>query len=202
MSNALKISQPGGIPLASDVGQFAKLLNALIDVGALQFAGPQSTPAVPTVVASGNAGSLNGAYLWINVLITGWQQSDGSYYVSGFAPSTDSTQVTVTNNSANLTAIATGTVVVIGRAIYRTLAGGATGSEKYVGVIWDNTTTSWTDNVADASLGTGMPTSASNPSVYGTAIPANVPIVNTTGTTLDVTVGSLIYSYKNMPGGL
>lgn len=184
MLNNLKNPQPGTNPLSTDAAQLYLLLNALADVGLLQLAAPQATPVAPTVADSGLAGNLNGAYYWKVVLITGWQQNDGSYYVNGFVPSADSAQLTLTNHSANLTAIATGTSSVIGRAIYRTAAGGAAGTEKFVAVIWDNTTSTYTDNIADASLGTGMPTSTSNPAAYGTAIPASVPATNTTGTSL------------------
>lgn len=185
MPNALKAPVPGTDPLSSDVAQLANLFSALLDAGALQFVGPQSTPAAPTAAASGTAGNLNGAYMWTVVLVTGWKQGDGSYFVSGFAPSPASTSLSLANQEANLSAIATGTSVVIGRAIYRTAAGGASGSEKFAGIIWDNTTTTWTDNIADANLGTGMPTSTSSPAAYGTAIPAAVPASNTTGTYLN-----------------
>lgn len=186
MPNGLKIPVPGEDPLASDVSQFVKVLTALADAGLLQFAAPQSTPAAPTGSASGSAGNLNGAYMWKTVLITGWQQDDGSYYVSGFAPSTDNAQITVTNNSASLTGIATGTGPTIGRVIYRTVAGGAAGTEKFAGVIWDNQTTTFTDNIVDANLGTGMPSLSSTPAAYGIAIPAIVPTVNSTGTWLNL----------------
>lgn len=193
MTNALKAPIAGSDPLASDVGQFANLFNALLDAGVLQLASPQTAPSAPTATASGNTGNLNGAYMWKTVLVTGWKQGDGSYYVSGFAPSTDSTSITVTNGSVTVSAIATGTSVVIGRAIYRTIAGGAAGTEKFAGILWDNGTTTWTDNIADSSLGTGMPSSSSSPTAYGIAIPADVPTVNTTGTLLngDINAGDL-----------
>lgn len=161
-------------------------LRNVIEVGGtLQLPFPQTAPAAPTIADSGNAGNLNGKYDWVVVLITGFQRQDGSYFVTGFAPSADSSQLTVTNHSINLTNIAIGTSVIIGRAIYRTAAGGAAGTEKFVGVIWDNSTTTFIDNIADALLGTGMPTTTSLPAVYGTAIPASVPTGNTTGTFLN-----------------
>lgn len=185
MANGLKIPTPGTDPITSDVGQFVLLLQALADVGLLQLAGPQTTPTVPTVAASGTAGNLNGAYIYKVVTVTGWPQSDGSYYVSGFVPSAATSPVTITNNSANIMAIAVGTGPTIARAIYRTAAGGAAGTEKFVGIIWDNVTTSFVDNLADPNLGTGMPGSGTIPAAYGTAIPANVPTGNTTGTWLN-----------------
>lgn len=55
----------------------------------------------------------------------------------------------------------------------------------FVAAISDNTTTTWTDNLADSSVGTGMPTSSSSPAWNGEAVTAAVPTVNSTGTTMD-----------------
>lgn len=176
MTNAFKTVVVGTDPLASDVNQLVGAFQGINDIGMLKLASYQTSPNAPTVAQGTTSGNLNGTYDWVVVLITGWQQSDGTYYVSGFAPSAASASVSITNNVGSLTEIATGGNPVIGRAIYRTAAGGAAGTEKFVDVIWDNATTSWTDNVADANLGTGMP------SVNGTPIPANVPTANTTGT--------------------
>ncbi|AFK87698.1 hypothetical protein Tsac_2845 [Thermoanaerobacterium phage THSA-485A] len=183
MANVLKLPQSGQNPLASDVGQIIQTLSGWADVGQLTLVQAQATPSAPTGTATGT-GNLNGTYYYKTVLITGWQQSDGSYYVNGFASSADSAAVTVTNGQVNLTNIAKGSAGTIGRAIYRTAAGGATGTEKFAFVIWDNITTSYVDNIPDTSLGTGMPTSASTPAAYGNAIPASVPTSNTTGTSL------------------
>jgi hypothetical protein len=192
MSNVFKAPQSGTNPLASDVGQIIQALSGQADVGQLTLTQAQATPSAPAGTATGT-GNLNGTYYYKTVLITGWQQSDGSFYVNGFAPSADSAAVTVTNGQVNLTNIASGGAGTIGRAIYRTAAGGATGTEKFAFVIWDNTTTSYTDNIPDSQLGTGMPTSSSSPAVYGNAIPANVPTSNTTGTSIIVN-GSWITS--------
>lgn len=183
--NALKPAVPGTASLATDAGQYQMAFSNQADVGSLQLVAPQSTPAAPNVVASGVGGNLNGTYAgWIVVLITGWQQSDGSFYVNGFVPSVGSATATITNNSASLTNIPVGGAGTIGRAIYRPAAGGAITTAKFVGVIWDNVTISFTDNLSDANLGTTVPTNASVPAVYGTAIPAAVPTANTTGTSL------------------
>jgi hypothetical protein len=194
----LKTIVSGANPLATDVGQLVESLNGTADVGPLQFVAPQTTPGAPTGTDSGSAGNLNGLYRWVTVLMTGWQQSDGSYYVTGFVPSTDSAQVSVSSHYANLTNIATGGAGVIGRAIYRTVASGGAGTEKFSFVMWGNTATTATDNIADGSLGTGMPGSGSNPAAYGTAIPVAVPTSNTTGTQLlDCTFLSLVQKCYN-----
>jgi hypothetical protein len=162
--------------------QYNQLLAALrgtADIGALTPTAPQTKPVAPTVAASASAGVLNGAYQYISVLITGYKNSDLTYNVTGLCPSAEAGAVTITNKQGNLSAIGIGTgAAVIGRAIYRTAAAGATGTEEYCGIIWDNVTTTYTDNLADASLGTGMPT------VSGTAIPSAVPTVNTTGSSI------------------
>lgn len=264
----------GAKPLASDMNQFTQALSGQADIGTIQLALPQGTPAAPVVSVNAVSGNLNGAYYYKVVLITGWMQSDGSYYVSGFAPSNDSIQISVTNQQVNVT-VQVGVAPCIGRAVYRTVAGGATGSEQFCGVIWDNVTTAYTDNLADSALGTnlpGTPTSAMitsmtqgstavsvsstlgmaagetivgngipygttiqsitdstdlvlsqaatatlssagtvyafppNGAVFGTPVPAAVPISNTTGTNLaaNITgnVAATLYAYRNIGGYL
>lgn len=62
-----------------------------------------------------------------------------------------------TNGQINLTAIPTGNSLMTLRRIYRTEAGGST--YKLVDTINDNTTTIYTDNIADGALGVTIPTS-------------------------------------------
>ena len=180
MANILKAPQPNTIPLSTDVGQFALLFQGLLDAGQLNLAAPQNTPTTPTTSDSGISGNPNGAYRHKVVFVTGWVQSDNTYYVNGFAPSASSTQLTVTSHKITVS-LPIGGSGTIARAIYRTAAGGASGTEQFIGIVWDNTTTTYTDNIADVIRGTGMPT------VNGTAIPANVPTANTTGTYLGTT---------------
>jgi hypothetical protein len=69
--------------------------------------------------------------------------------------------VTVADKSADgqidLTAIPTGPTGITSRKIYRTVAGDA-GNHKLVATLSDNTTTTYTDNTADAGLGADVPT--------------------------------------------
>jgi len=161
--------------------QLLAALQGTADIGPLTPTAAQTAPVAPTVAASASAGVLNGAYQYISVLITGYKNSDLTHNVTGLCPSVEAGAVTITNKQGSLSGIGIGTgAAVIGRAIYRTAAAGATGTEKYCGIIWDNVTTTYTDNLADASLGTGMPT------VSGTAIPSTVPTVNSTGSALKV----------------
>lgn len=176
MSNVLKVVLPNTVPLSTDVSQFALLLQGLLDAGDLVLLGPQIKPTT-SIADSGISGNPNGNYYYKVIYITGWKQSDNTYYVRGFAPSDASSLLAVTNHKINVS-IPIGGNGVIGRAIYRTSNNGAIGTEKFVAIVWDNVTTTYVDNVADASLGSGMPT------VNGTSIPSNVPTENTTGTKL------------------
>jgi hypothetical protein len=180
VSNAFKQVVPGGVPLASDLNQIIQALSGQIDVGQLGQFQQIAAPSAPTVTASQTAGVLNGSYKYVQVLVTGWIGNDGSYWISGFAPSPASSSINLTNQQATVT-LATGPSGTIARLLYRTVAGGS--MYNFVTFIGDNTTTSYTDNIADSSLGTGMPTSTSVPAVYGTAIPGTAPSTNTTGTT-------------------
>lgn len=88
-------------------------------------------------------------------------------YLCTFVTSTGETQagtvsaaVTVAdaavNGKVSLTAIPLGGALVTSRKIYRTAAGGT--SYLLLATLADNTTTTYTDNIADASLGAGAPT--------------------------------------------
>ncbi len=151
------------------------------DVGPIAFCPKQPTPSKATY-AAGTAGNLLGSYHYREVLISGYKNLDGTYYVNGFSPAAKRSSYDISPKSQQvvISNLPLGSAGCIGRAIYRSAAGGAAGSEKFCGVIWDNTTTTHTDNLTDLQLGAGMPT------VQGKAIPASVPTANTTGTTLDV----------------
>lgn len=72
-------------------------------------------------------------------------------------PSTSATVTTTTGNQqVNVTAIPTGPTGTTGRKIYRTAVGGL--SFLLCNTIADNTTTSFTDTLADGSLGAAPPT--------------------------------------------
>ena len=152
---------------------------AQADIGQMDLCRPQTAPAAATY-AAGDAGNLSGDYRYREVFVTGYVNANGSYFVSGFSPaaSRSSTDVSPSSQRVSITNLPIGTAGCIGRAIYRSAAGGATGSEQFCGIIWDNATTTYTDNKVDSQLGAGIP------AVQGTAIPAAVPTANTTGTNL------------------
>ena len=109
--------------------------------------------------------------------------------------STTATVTFVGTNSAGLTATVSGGVLTItitapqtdtSTAMPTTNTAYLVGSGyEFVAAIGDNTTTTWTDNLKDSSVGTGMPTSSSSPAWNGEAVTAAVPTVNSTGTTMD-----------------
>lgn len=151
------------------------------DVGRMSLCASQRTPSPATYTASGN-GNLLGQYHYREVLISGYKNLDGTYFVNGFAPADtrDSFDVSPQAQKVVITNLPIGDSGCIGRAIYRSAADGNVGAEKFCGAIMDNTTTAFTDNMVDSQLGTNMP------KVQGTAIPADVPESNTTGSSLDV----------------
>lgn len=109
----------------------------------------EAAPAAPTTgLAGAGAGNVdNGDHKYLVTLVTKWGESD---------PGTASGTVTVADNTSDgqvaLSGIPTGTGgVCTSRNIYRTKAGGST--YYLLATIADNSTTTYTDNTADASLG-------------------------------------------------
>ncbi len=168
----------GTDPLASDVQQIIDALLGKNDVGALSLLAAITAPGAPTVAVNATAGNLNGTYLYKATFCTGYKDSDATVRINGeTAGGTTSVSVSPVNQQVNLSNIPVGPTGTVARRIYRTAAGGADGTQKLVTTINDNITTSWTDNLADASLG------------------AAVPAVNTTGTTLSLVPAQLIVSH-------
>ncbi|MBA3853337.1 MAG: hypothetical protein C0503_02920 [Gemmatimonas sp.] len=111
------------------------------------------TPEAPSValVSPAAAGSLSaGAYRYRLTFVTADGETDGGQI---------SSVATVTNPAVNgqirLTQIPLGGAEVTARRIYRTMAGGS--SYLLVATIADNATTAYTDTIADAALGVGIP---------------------------------------------
>lgn len=113
----------------------------------------EPAPGAPTVaLAGGGAGNVdNGAHRYRVTFVTADGETDGGVVSSA---------VTVADKTANgkvaVSAIPTGGSVVTSRKLYRTQAGGS--AYLLLATIADNTTTTYTDNIADASLGAGCPT--------------------------------------------
>jgi uncharacterized phiE125 gp8 family phage protein len=115
----------------------------------------EPVPTAPTVALGSGAGNVdNGAHRYRVTFVTATGETDGGDI---------SVAVTVVDHTVNgqvsLTAIALGGSAVTARKIYRTAAGGST--YLLLAMLADNTTTTYTDNIADASLGAGVPSSNS-----------------------------------------
>lgn len=108
------------------------------------------TAALASPAAAGNV--TNGAHKYKVTFVNATGET---------TPSSESNEITVTDNGVNgqiaLTGIPTGEVGVTARKVYRTEAAGST--FKLLTTINDNTTTTFTDNVADGSLGAAAPSS-------------------------------------------
>ncbi len=105
---------------------------------------PQSAPAAAD---SGIAGVLNGTYTYMCTFYTSIGETEGRI---------QSSDITVTNKKINLTSIPVSTDArVIGRRIYRKPAAFSADVVplKLLVDIPDNSTTTYVDNIADASLG-------------------------------------------------
>ena len=107
---------------------------------------PTLAPVAALIAEAGNLSAGN--YSYKVVLVTG----DGTTAVTLASPASNVVvAIPATHGKVQLTSVATGTAgVVAKRRIYRTLAGGAT--YYYVGYINDDTTTEFTDNLADADV--------------------------------------------------
>jgi hypothetical protein len=107
-----------------------------------------ASPAAPSgALTSGTALGI-GAYKYAVTFVDAYGESlPGSQF---------SITTTSGNQNINLSAIPTGPAVTTKRNIYRTTVGGT--QLKLVGTLNDNTTTTFSDNKADGSLGTNAPT--------------------------------------------
>ena len=118
----------------------------------LEAAAGEPAPTAPTVALAGTgAGNVeNGAHRYRVTFVTADGETDGG---------TISAAVTVADKTVNgkvaLTAIPLGGSAVTSRKLYRTAAGGST--YLLLATLADNTTTTYTDNIADASLGAAAP---------------------------------------------
>ncbi|MDD4906658.1 MAG: hypothetical protein PHD39_10935, partial [Methylobacter tundripaludum] len=107
----------------------------------------QEPQTAPSGADSGITGVLNGTYTYMCTFVTADGETEGRI---------NSADVTVTNTKVNLTNIPTSSDSrVIARNIYRKPAASATDVQplKFLVQIADNTTTTYVDNIDDASLG-------------------------------------------------
>lgn len=104
------------------------------------------------VLAGAGAGNVdNGAHSYLATFITATGETE-----AGVASASVTVSDKTANGKVNLTGIPIGSSSVTARKLYRTKAG--FNSWLYLATISDNSTTIYTDNIADASLGVGAPT--------------------------------------------
>lgn len=107
-------------------------------------------PTAPSAAAAAGAGMGIGVYKYVITFVNANGETSAGAEVS----------VTTTggNQQVSLTAIPLGAGGTTARKVYRTLVGGATGTEKLVTTIANNSATTYTDVAADGSLGAAVPT--------------------------------------------
>lgn len=126
-------------PWVTDPGQVLGLLTAITLVQA---------PTAPTV-AVGAAGVLTGDYTYRVTFVTTTGETQGGITTATVSPAAQRVELTNIPVSASS--------YVTARKIYRTTAGGSDGTQQLVATLADNTTTTYSDNTADASLGAAVP---------------------------------------------
>ncbi len=97
-------------------------------------------PSAPTAAINATAGNLGGTYEWAITFVTASGETLAGPVSNPISPS---------SQQANLTAIPLGGVGTTARKIYRDRNGA--GNWRLVGTISDNTTTTFTDNVSNAT---------------------------------------------------
>lgn len=119
----------------------------------IDASGQEPAPGVITaaLAATPIAGNVdNGAHRYLAVFTTATGQTQAGA-ISAAVTVADKT----VNGKVELTAIPLGGSLVTSRKLYRTVAGGST--YLLLATLADNTTTVYTDNIADASLGAAAP---------------------------------------------
>lgn len=120
-----------------------------------------ATAALASPAVAGNVD--NGAHRYRVTFVTADGETDGG---------TISSAVTVADKTVNgkveLTAIPLGGSAVTARKLYRTAAAGST--YYLLATLSDNTTTTYTDNIADSSLGAEVPSTNTTGDPYLTAL--------------------------------
>jgi hypothetical protein len=147
------------------------------DVRTGMIATAVTVPGAPTLATATGSTLGVGAYKYQLTFVVGGETSGGTEA---------SITTTSGNTNVNLTAIPLGPTGCTARGVYRTAVGGATGTEKLVAYINDNTSTTYTDSLADGSLGAAIPTSnlSGTPTVAAQGSPNNT--VNITGGSVQI----------------
>lgn len=135
-------------PAAEPLSVAEAMAHCRVDASNAEPAPGALTAALASSPAAGNVD--NGAHRYLATFVT----ADGQTQ-AGTASSAVTVSDKTVNGKVSLTAIPTGGALVTARKLYRTIAGGAT--YYLLATLADNTTTTYTDNIADASLGVEAP---------------------------------------------
>lgn len=108
---------------------------------------PVDYPGAPSAVDSQVAGNLNGSYTWKLTNVTALGETEAGPASAAISLSSMQATVTIPVSEAKR--------AVTSRKLYRTIASGT--AYLLVATISDNTTTTYTDNIADGSLGDAEP---------------------------------------------
>lgn len=117
-------------------------------------ANQEPAPSAPTVALASPAAAGNvddGAHRYLSTYVT----ADGETQAGVVSSAVTVADKTI-NGQVAVSGIPIGGALVTARKLYRTAAGGST--YMLLATIADNTTTTYTDNTADSSLGAGAPT--------------------------------------------
>lgn len=128
----------------------------------LDSANGEIAPSAPTaaLISPAAAGNVDdGAHRYLVTFVTADGETEAGA-VSSVVTVADKT----VNGKVTLTGIPTGGAAVTSRKIYRTAAGGST--YLLLATIADNTTTIYTDNIADGSLGAAAPSTNTTADPY------------------------------------
>lgn len=148
----------------------------------LDSSSQEPAPGAPTIalISPAVAGNIdNGAHRYLVTFVTANGETQAG---------TPSAAVTVADKTVNgkvtVSAIPLGGSAVTARKLYRTAAGGST--YLLLATIADNTTTTYADNIADASLGAGAPStnSTSDPLLSALITTARMAAEHRTGRAL------------------
>jgi uncharacterized phage protein gp47/JayE len=144
-SGTLRFEGDGGtyIPLSTEVGYDpgGGLDVIYFETTSEGYIPNPGDPAAPTVAINVTAGNLNGSYEYTVTFLTASGES---------LPSPESAVVAPVNQQVNLTVIPLGGPNTTGRRIYRDKNGA--GTPRMVTEITNNTVTTFTDNVTDATV--------------------------------------------------
>ncbi len=139
---------PTNITRSVGIGTTSPSQKLEINYGSLGFNRESAPTTAPTVAVNPAAGNLNGWYTYQVTFVTASGETEAGVISSYANPS---------NQQIDLSNIPIGSSNVTARKIYRTLNTGDGSVLKLVATINDNATATYTDNIADGSLGAVSP---------------------------------------------